>query len=84
MAAFRCGAGAGRLAASLGRQSLSSVPARGVERALVVADLPFMSYQVSEEEALTNAGRFVKEALAEAVKLDGGEYICATIRRLCG
>ena len=43
-----------------------------------------MSYQVSEEEALTNAGRFVKEALAEAVKLEGGEYICATIRRLCG
>src|SRR5690606_19450454 len=47
----------------------AQVVARGVERAFVVADLPFMSYQVSEEEALRNAGRFVKEALAEAVKL---------------
>jgi len=60
----------------------TQVVARGVKRALVVADLPFMSYQVSEEEALRNAGRFVKEALAEAVKLEGGEYICPTIRRI--
>src|SRR5690606_3235112 len=36
----------------------------------------------SEEEALRNAGRFVKEALAEAVKLEGGEYVCPTIRRI--
>lgn len=60
----------------------AQVVARGVERAFVVADLPFMSYQVSEEEALRNAGRFVKEALAEAVKLEGGEYICPTISRI--
>jgi len=60
----------------------AQVVARGVERAFVVADLPFMSYQVSEEEALRNAGRFVKEALAEAVKLEGGEYVCPTIRRI--
>lgn len=60
----------------------AQVVARGVERAFVVADLPFMSYQVSEEEALRNAGRFVKEALAEAVKLEGGEPVCRTIRRI--
>ena len=45
----------------------AAVVCRGVKRALVVADLPFMSYQISEEDALRNAGRFVKEALAEAV-----------------
>ena len=43
---------------------------RGVERALVVADLPFMSYQVDETHAISNAGRFIKEAQAQAVKLE--------------
>ena len=56
--------------------------ARGVERALVVADLPFMSYQVNPDEALRNAGRMVKEAGVEAVKLEGGTVICPTVRRL--
>ena len=51
---------------------LSSAVVRGVDRAMVVADMPFMSYQVSAEQALENAGRFVKEAGAEAVKLEGG------------
>lgn len=60
----------------------AEVVARGVERALVVADLPFMSYQVSDEDALRNAGRFVKEALAEAVKLEGGERVCSAVRRI--
>ena len=60
----------------------AAVVCRAVERALVVADLPFMSYQVSEEDALRNAGRFVKEALAEAVKLEGGERYCPTVRRI--
>ena len=45
---------------------------RGSEKALVVADMPFMSYQVSTEDAVRNAGRFVKEGGAEAVKLEGG------------
>lgn len=45
---------------------------RGREFAFVIADMPFMSYQVSHEQAITNAGRFVKEAGAEAVKLEGG------------
>lgn len=46
--------------------------ARGARRALVVADLPFMSYQVSPRQALKNAGRLVKEGGAHAVKLEGG------------
>ncbi len=44
---------------------------RGVSRAFVVADLPFMSYQVDVKQAISNAGRFIKEAQAEAVKLEG-------------
>jgi len=54
----------------------------GVERALIVGDLPFMSYQVNADEALRNAGRMVKEAAVEAVKLEGGEPICETVRRI--
>jgi 3-methyl-2-oxobutanoate hydroxymethyltransferase len=57
---------------------------RGVKRALLVADMPFLSYQVSPEEALRNAGRLLKEAGAEAVKLEGGAAIAETIRRLVG
>jgi 3-methyl-2-oxobutanoate hydroxymethyltransferase len=60
----------------------TTVVCRAVARALVVADLPFMSYQVTEAEALRNAGRFIKEALAEAVKLEGGAHICPTVRRI--
>lgn len=56
--------------------------AAGVERALVVGDLPFMSYQVNPDEALRNAGRMVKESAVEAVKLEGGEVICETVRRI--
>ncbi len=60
----------------------SAVVARGVERALVVADMPFMSYQVNPDEALRTAGRMIKEASIEAVKLEGGQKICPTIRRI--
>lgn len=56
--------------------------ARGRRRALVVADMPFLSYQVSVEEAVRNAGRFVKEGGAEAVKLEGGLHVAAAVRRL--
>ena len=45
---------------------------RGVTNAVVVADMPFLSYQVSEEEAVSNAGLFLKEAGADAVKIEGG------------
>ena len=55
---------------------------RGTEEALVVADLPFMSYQVSEEQALTTAGRFIKEAGADAVKIEGGAFRAPVVRRL--
>ncbi|MEL6905226.1 MAG: 3-methyl-2-oxobutanoate hydroxymethyltransferase [Planctomycetota bacterium] len=60
----------------------STLVRRGVERALVVADLPFMSYQVRADEALRNAGRMVKEAGAEAVKLEGGRVVVDTVRRI--
>lgn len=53
-----------------------------VERALVVGDMPFMSYQINADEALRNAGRMVQEAHVEAVKLEGGQSICATITRI--
>jgi 3-methyl-2-oxobutanoate hydroxymethyltransferase len=46
--------------------------ARGIRRSLLVADLPFMSFQVSPQQALENAGRMIKEGGAHAVKLEGG------------
>lgn len=55
---------------------------KAVDRALVVGDLPFMSYQINPDEALRNAGRMVQEAHVEAVKLEGGEKIAPTIRRI--
>ena len=55
---------------------------KGVKRALLVADMPFMSYQETMELALRNAGRFMKEGGAEAVKLEGGEHICPTIKNM--
>jgi 3-methyl-2-oxobutanoate hydroxymethyltransferase len=55
---------------------------RGRQRALVVADLPFLTYQVSVEQAIGNAGRLIKEGGAEAVKLEGGITMAETIRRL--
>jgi 3-methyl-2-oxobutanoate hydroxymethyltransferase len=56
--------------------------ARAVRHALVIADMPFMSYQASAEEALRNAGRMIKEGRAGAVKLEGGEHIAPTVARL--
>jgi 3-methyl-2-oxobutanoate hydroxymethyltransferase len=55
---------------------------RGVDRALVIADMPFMSYQVTPKEALTNAGRLMKEAGAHAVKLEGGRSIIDTVKKI--
>ena len=55
---------------------------RGRRRALVVADLPFLTYQVSVEQALANSGRLIKEGGAEAVKLEGGITMAETIRRV--
>ena len=55
---------------------------RGTRRALLVADMPFLSYQVSADEAVRNAGRLMQEGEAGAVKLEGGAFVAATIRRL--
>lgn len=55
---------------------------RGLYRALLVADLPFLSYQASVEQAITSSGRLLKEAGAEAVKLEGGESMRETIAAL--
>jgi 3-methyl-2-oxobutanoate hydroxymethyltransferase len=55
---------------------------RGVKRAMVVIDLPFMTYQVSKEEAVRNAGRAIQETGAPAVKLEGGEEMAKTVRKI--
>jgi 3-methyl-2-oxobutanoate hydroxymethyltransferase len=55
---------------------------RGTQRALVVADMPFMSYQTGPDDALRNAGRFMQEAGAQAVKLEGGVQMAETVRRI--
>ncbi len=55
---------------------------RAKPSALVVADLPFMSYQVSVEQAVENAGRMVQEGGADAVKLEGGERVAPAVQRL--
>ncbi len=60
----------------------TSAVARGVKRAMVVGDMPFLTYQINPEEALRNAGRFLQEAGAAAVKLEGGRSVCGTISRL--
>jgi 3-methyl-2-oxobutanoate hydroxymethyltransferase len=56
--------------------------ARGRNRALVIGDMPFLSYHVSRERALENAGRFLQEGGAEAVKLEGGVTMRATIEAI--
>ena len=55
---------------------------RGAKRALVVGDMPFMSYQTNPDDALTNAARFLQEGGAQAVKLEGGEIMAETVRAL--
>ncbi len=56
--------------------------ARAVKNAMVIGDMPFMSYQASIEEAVRNAGRFLKEAGASAVKLEGGTEVAEHIRAM--
>jgi len=58
----------------------TSCVVKGVDRALVIADLPFMSYQLNPREALLNAGRMMKESGAHAVKLEGGKAIAESVR----
>ncbi len=56
--------------------------ARGTQRALVVADMPFLTYQVSPSEAVRNAGRLLKDGGAAAVKLEGGRPVLEVVKRL--
>jgi 3-methyl-2-oxobutanoate hydroxymethyltransferase len=55
---------------------------RAVQRALIVVDMPFMSYQTGIDDAVRNCGRVMKEVGVGAVKLEGGEYIAGIVRRL--
>src|SRR3989338_9488236 len=48
---------------------------RGTKYAFLIGDMPFMSYQISKEEAIRNSGRFMKEAGCDAVKLEGGDEV---------
>jgi 3-methyl-2-oxobutanoate hydroxymethyltransferase len=60
----------------------ASAVRRGAPRTLVFVDLPFLSYQVSESEAIRNAGRVLQESGANGVKLEGGRHMAATVRAL--
>jgi 3-methyl-2-oxobutanoate hydroxymethyltransferase len=55
---------------------------RGAERAMVVCDMPFLTYQVTPEEAIRNCGRVMQETACHAIKLEGGQLMAATVRRL--
>lgn len=57
---------------------------KGINRAMVVVDMPFMSYQTNVDDAFRNAGRIMKETQAGAVKLEGGRRIAETIRSITG
>jgi 3-methyl-2-oxobutanoate hydroxymethyltransferase len=57
---------------------------RGAKKALIIGDMPFMTYHVSVSDALHNAARFIQEGGAQAVKLEGGEMVAETVRRLIG
>ena len=58
--------------------------ARGAKHALVIGDMPFMSYQASVYDAVVNAGRLMKEGRAQAVKLEGGASVCEQIKAIVG
>jgi len=55
---------------------------RGTTKAMIVGDLPFMTYQISSEDALRNAGRLIQEAGAQAVKLEGGTTVVDKVRKI--
>ena len=55
---------------------------RGAKHALIIGDMPFMTYHISTEDALRNAGRFIQEGGAQAVKLEGGETVAEKISRI--
>ena len=55
---------------------------RGVKNTIIVGDMPFLTYHISPEDAIRNAGRFIKEGMCQAVKLEGGVNVAPTIERL--
>jgi 3-methyl-2-oxobutanoate hydroxymethyltransferase len=55
---------------------------RGTKHALIIGDMPFMTYQISVEDALRNAGRFLQEGGAQAIKLEGGETVAEKVSRI--
>ncbi|MEA3435762.1 MAG: 3-methyl-2-oxobutanoate hydroxymethyltransferase [Thermodesulfobacteriota bacterium] len=55
---------------------------RGAANTFIIGDMPFLSYQVSVEDAVRNAGRFHKEASVDSIKLEGGKRVCAQIRAI--
>jgi 3-methyl-2-oxobutanoate hydroxymethyltransferase len=60
----------------------TTIVRRGTERAMVICDMPFLTYQISPEDALRNCGRAMKETGCQAVKIEGGQPMAATVRRL--
>lgn len=61
---------------------LTKAVTRGAKYALIIGDMPFMSYNTSERDAIINAGRFMKEGLADAVKLEGGANVKEIVRAI--
>ena len=55
---------------------------RGASRSLIIGDMPFMTYQTGAKDAMRNAGRFLQEGGAHAVKLEGGVHVASTVRRM--
>jgi 3-methyl-2-oxobutanoate hydroxymethyltransferase len=60
----------------------TTIVRRGTERAMVVCDMPFLTYQIAPDEAIRNCGRAMKETGCDAVKLEGGQPMAETVRRL--
>jgi len=60
----------------------SAAARRGAELSFIVGDMPFMTYQISPEQAMQNAARYLQEAMTDAVKLEGGKNIAPTVERL--
>ncbi len=60
----------------------TTIVRRGAERAMVICDMPFLTYQIAPEDALRNCGRVMKETGCQAVKIEGGQPLAPTVRRL--
>ncbi|HEY3314057.1 MAG TPA: 3-methyl-2-oxobutanoate hydroxymethyltransferase [Bacillota bacterium] len=61
---------------------MAKAVARGARNTFIIGDMPFLSYQVSQEKAMENAGRFLKEAGMDAIKLEGGRRVALTVKAM--